>query len=53
MEQIFGPGVSRPVLGPLTWADLATALGLVLLLLLAHSLAAAFLRRKTKAGGGV
>jgi small-conductance mechanosensitive channel len=48
MEQIFGPGVSRPVLGPLTWVDLATALGLVLLLLVAQSLAATCLHRKTK-----
>ena len=48
MEQAFGPGVNRPVLGPLTWADLAAALGLVLLLLVAHCLAAAFLRRKTE-----
>jgi small-conductance mechanosensitive channel len=48
MEQIFGPGVNRPVLGPLTWVDLAIALGLVLLLLMAQSAVAAFLRRKTK-----
>ena len=48
MQQVFGPGVNLPVLGPLTWADLAAALGLVLLLLLAHILAAASLRRKTK-----
>ena len=52
MEQIFGAGVSRPVLGPLTWVDLVTALGLVLLLLVAHSLAAAFVRRKTKPADG-
>jgi small-conductance mechanosensitive channel len=50
MEQVFGPGVDRPVLGPLTWADLATALGLVLFLLVAHSLAAALIRRQTKSG---
>ena len=48
MEQAFGPGVNRPVLGPLTWGDLATVLGLVLLLLVAHSLAAVFFHRKTK-----
>lgn len=48
MEQIFGPGADRPVLGSLTWADLAAALGLVLLLLVAHSLAAVFLRRRIK-----
>jgi len=48
LEQLFGPGVNRPVLGPLTWADLAAAFGFVLLLLLAHSLAAALLRRKAK-----
>jgi small-conductance mechanosensitive channel len=48
MEQVFGPGANRPVLGPLTWVDLATALGVVLLLLVAQSLAAAFLHRKTK-----
>jgi hypothetical protein len=40
--------VERPALGPLTWADLATVLGLALFLLLAHSLAVAFLHRKTK-----
>jgi small-conductance mechanosensitive channel len=49
MEQIFGPAADRPVLGPLTWADLATLLALVLLLALAHSLAAVILHRKTKA----
>jgi small-conductance mechanosensitive channel len=48
MEKIFGPGVDRPALGPLTWSDLANVLGLVLLLSLAHSLAAAFLHRKAK-----
>jgi small-conductance mechanosensitive channel len=48
IEQVFGPGANRPVLGPLTWVDLATALGVVLLLLVAQSLAAAFLRRKSK-----
>ena len=51
-EQVFGPGVNRAVLGPLTWADLATLLALVLLLLLAHTLMAAFLHRKTKPADG-
>jgi small-conductance mechanosensitive channel len=52
MEQTFGPSVNRPVIGPLTWSDLATALGLMLLLLLAHCLAVAFLRRKTDSVDG-
>jgi small-conductance mechanosensitive channel len=52
LEQVFGPGVDRPALGPLTWADLATVLALVLLLLLAHALVAAFLRRKTESPDG-
>ena len=52
MEQIFGQGVDRAVLGPLTWADLATVLVLVLLLLLSHALLAAFVRRKTEPAGG-
>jgi hypothetical protein len=50
MEQAFGPGVGHPVIGPVSWADLATALGVVLLLLVAHFLAVAFFRRKTKGG---
>ena len=51
-EQIFGPGVDRAVLGPLTWADLATLLALVLLLFLAHALVVAFLHRKTEPAEG-
>jgi small-conductance mechanosensitive channel len=48
MKQAFGPGVDRPVIGPLSWADLVTALGLVVLLMVAHSLAVAFVHHKTK-----
>jgi small-conductance mechanosensitive channel len=48
MERAFGPGMDRQVLGPFTKADVAMVLGLLALLLLAHGLAAAFVRRKTK-----
>jgi small-conductance mechanosensitive channel len=48
MEQAFGPGVDHAVLGPLTWADLAVAVGLVVFLLVAHGLTAAVLRYKIK-----
>ncbi|HUD49637.1 MAG TPA: mechanosensitive ion channel domain-containing protein [Candidatus Baltobacteraceae bacterium] len=47
-DYVFGAGANRPVLGPLTRADLASAFGVVLLVLAAHGLAVAFLHRKTK-----
>ncbi len=47
-ENLFGPGVHATVFGDVTWADLGTVLCLVLFVLLVHSLAAAFLRRKTR-----
>jgi small-conductance mechanosensitive channel len=52
MERLFGQGVNHPVLGPLTSADLAAPIVLVLLVLMGHGLAVAFLRRKAKAADG-
>jgi small-conductance mechanosensitive channel len=52
LKEFFGPEMDRTVLGAITWADLAVTLCLALLVLLAHGLAAAFLRRKTKATAG-
>lgn len=49
MEQIFGPEVTRPVLGPLSWADLAAPAVLILLAIAAHSFAALVVRRKREA----
>jgi small-conductance mechanosensitive channel len=51
MEQIFGPSVTRPILGPLTWADLATPISLAVFFLLAHGLAVLFLHHKKKTTG--
>jgi len=48
MKSLFGTGASHPVLGPVTWADLGASAFLILLIMLAHALAAAVLRRKTK-----
>jgi small-conductance mechanosensitive channel len=48
VAEVFGPGVNRPAIGPITWADLAVAGGVVLLILAAHGLAALFVHRKEK-----
>jgi small-conductance mechanosensitive channel len=48
LENLFGPGVNTTVFGDITWADLGTVLFLVLVVLLIHGLAAAFLRHKTR-----
>lgn len=48
LENLFGRGVNATVYGGVTWADLGTVLCLVLVVLVVHGLAAAFLRRKTR-----
>jgi small-conductance mechanosensitive channel len=48
LEKLFGTGVNNAVFSNVTWADLGTTFCLVLLVLLVHGLAAAFLRRKTR-----
>ncbi len=48
LENLFGSGVNSSVFGNVTWADLGTVLCLVLVVLIVHGLAAAFLRRKTR-----
>jgi len=48
LENLFGPAVNTAVFGGVTWTDLGTVLCLVLLVLLVHGMAAAFLRHKTR-----
>jgi small-conductance mechanosensitive channel len=48
LESVFGAAAKIAVLGPLTWADLAIMLGLVLLTALVNGIAAAILHRHTK-----
>ncbi|HEY5232570.1 MAG TPA: mechanosensitive ion channel domain-containing protein [Verrucomicrobiae bacterium] len=48
LENLFGTGVNAAVFGGVTWADLGTTFCLVLFVLLVNSLAAAFLRHKTR-----
>ena len=52
LERVFGPGIHTPVFGQVSRADLAVLLGLALLLMFAHGLAAAFLRRKVREASG-
>lgn len=47
-EQIFGPAVTQPVWGSVTWADLIVMLCFVALVLAVNGFAAAFLRRKER-----
>ncbi len=49
LESIFGPAVTQPAFGKLTWEDIATVVAIILLLLLAHGIAALYLRKKMKA----
>lgn len=42
------PGIHNRIIGPLSWADLAAALGLLVVVLLGNWLAAAFLKRKRR-----
>jgi small-conductance mechanosensitive channel len=48
LERIFGPEIRNDAFGSITWSDLVVTTCLVLLVLLANGLAAAFLHRKTK-----
>jgi small-conductance mechanosensitive channel len=48
LERVFGPGVNEPLVGALSWADLAAALGYVLIVLLANGVIAALLRRQVR-----
>ena len=48
LKALFGDRMDNPAFGSITWTDLAVTICLVLLVLLVHGLAAAFLRRKTK-----
>ncbi|HEY9509784.1 MAG TPA: mechanosensitive ion channel domain-containing protein [Verrucomicrobiae bacterium] len=45
LESVFGPGVHHAALGPITWADLAATLFIVIILLIAHSVTAGWMRR--------
>jgi small-conductance mechanosensitive channel len=53
LEKIFGPGLDRAVLGPVTLNDLAVTFVLILLVLLANGIAVLFVRRKIKPADGV
>lgn len=46
LQRIFGSGVNNIAFGPVTWADLATTLVFVLLVLLVNVIALAYVRRK-------
>jgi small-conductance mechanosensitive channel len=48
LRALFGTRMDSPVFGSISWTDLAATICLLLLVLLVHGLAAAFLRRKTK-----
>jgi len=50
MTDLFGPGVNRHVLGPLSWADLGLSGGVVVLILIVNAVAAIIVRRKRAAG---
>jgi small-conductance mechanosensitive channel len=51
LEHFFGPGVHDAIVGPITWADLGTALAVILLTLIVNSIAAALLRHQMKKTG--
>jgi len=48
VAEVFGPGLNRPAIGPITWADLTVAGGIMLFVLAAHGLAALIVHRKKK-----
>lgn len=48
IERLFGTGVHNPVFGSVTWADLIATACLILLVVVAHGLAATVLHLKTK-----
>jgi small-conductance mechanosensitive channel len=48
LKQLFGPGVDRPVWGPVTSSDLGAMACLLLLIVLLHGTAVALLHRKIK-----
>lgn len=45
LEMLFGPVVHRSVLGGITWADLAATLVIIIILIIAHSITAGWMRR--------
>jgi small-conductance mechanosensitive channel len=45
LESVFGPAVHHTAIGPITWADLAATLFIVIILLIAHSVTAGWMRR--------
>jgi len=48
MERVFGPGVSTPFLGNISWADFGVLLSFVLLVLAVNGVVASYLRRKIR-----
>lgn len=48
LKALFGQGLERPAIGAITWTDLGVTLCLILLVLLAHALTAAYLRTLIK-----
>ncbi len=48
MREILGPSANETIFDRVTWADLATTICLVLLMLLVNALAVAFVRRKLR-----
>ena len=47
LEQLFGAGLSRPALGPITWSDLWTTACFLILFFILHGIAAILLKLKT------
>jgi small-conductance mechanosensitive channel len=48
LGHMFGPVVDKPVMGPLTWTDVAIVVGFVAIILLIHGGTACFLNRKQR-----
>jgi small-conductance mechanosensitive channel len=48
LENFFGPAVHNTVVGPITWADLAAALAIILVTLIVNGIVALILRRQMK-----
>jgi small-conductance mechanosensitive channel len=47
-EMVLGPRAGVPLLGPITWGDVAAFLFILLLLAIAHSVAALYIRQKAR-----
>jgi small-conductance mechanosensitive channel len=48
LAHIFGPAANKPVIGPLTWADVTIVVGFVIIILLIHGGTAYFIHRRNR-----